>query len=306
MQKSGEKSAFIAIVGRPNTGKSSILNAMLGQKVAIVSPKPQTTRTRIMGIHTDGEIQLVFVDTPGLHLPKDRLGESMVKAVGEGLRDAEVCVLVVDANVRRDANGEIIIPAAETELVTRFGQSRQRAILALNKTDTVKNKKDLLSVIAAYSKMYDFDEIIPLSARKGDNIPRLLEQLYKYAVPSPHFFDEDALTDQPQRVLAAEILREKLLYLLDREIPHGLAVSVEKYAEREGILDIEMVIYCEKASHKGIIIGKGGEKLKRVGELSRRDVERFMGTKVFLQTWVKVKENWRDSQTLLNNFGFRK
>lgn len=289
-------SAFIAIVGRPNVGKSSILNRIVGEKVAIVSDKPQTTRTKITGVVTKGECQLVFIDTPGLHKPHNALGENMVKAVKDGMTDVDCCVLTVQADEK--------IAPAERDLIERFKKTGVPAVLAINKIDLVQNKEDLLAIISEYSALYDFAAVVPLSAKDGNNIDVLCDELYKFAKPSPHFFDDDSFTDQPERVLAAEMIREKLLRSLDKEVPHGIAVDIERFAERDGgILDLFASIYCEKQSHKGIIIGKGGAMLKRIGTAARYDLEKFFGCKVNLKLWVKVKENWRDRQGSIHNFG---
>lgn len=293
------KSAFLSIVGKPNVGKSSIMNAMLGQKVAIVSPKPQTTRTRIMGVLTQGETQLVFIDTPGLHKPRTRLGDYMVKTVSESVSGVDACLLVVEPE------GELT--ESELSLIQNFKKNHMPAILAINKIDLLANKEALLSRILQLSSLYEFDAVVPVSALKGSGMDELIAELKKHAVPGPHFFDDDALTDMPEKVLAGEIIREKLLELLDKEIPHGVAVSVETMREREdgsGITDLEAVIYCEKQSHKGIIIGKQGAMLKAVGSKARADMERFFDCKINLQCWVKVKEDWRNRQGLLRSFGY--
>ncbi len=293
------KSAFLSIVGKPNVGKSSIMNAMLGQKVAIVSPKPQTTRTRIMGVLTQGETQLVFIDTPGLHKPRTRLGDYMVKTVSESVSGVDACLLVVEPE------GELT--ESELSLIQNFKKNHMPAILANNKIDLLANKEALLSRILQLSSLYEFDAVVPVSALKGSGMDELIAELKKHAAPGPHFFDDDALTDMPEKVLAGEIIREKLLELLDKEIPHGVAVSVETMREREdgsGITDIEAIIYCEKQSHKGIIIGKQGAMLKAVGSRARADMERFFDCKINLQCWVKVKEDWRNRQGLLRSFGY--
>ena len=289
-------SAFIAIVGRPNVGKSSILNKIVGEKIAIVSDKPQTTRTRITGIVTEGDMQLVFIDTPGLHKPHNALGENMVKAVSDGMTDVDCCLLVVEADEK--------IAPAELELIERFKKRKIPAVLAINKIDLVRDKEQLLKIISDYSALFDFSAVIPCSAKDGNNIGIIKDELQKFAKPSPHFFDDDDFTDQPERVLAAEMIREKLLRLLDKEVPHGLAVDIEQFKERDdGIVDISASIYCERESHKGIVIGKGGQMLKRVGTLARRDMEAFFECKINLKLWVKVKENWRDRQGSIHNFG---
>lgn len=271
------KSAFIAIVGRPNVGKSSLLNAMLGEKIAIVSNKPQTTRTRITGVRTQGETQLVFIDTPGLHKPRTRLSQYMVKQVTDSVADVDAALLVVEP--------ESEIHKAEQELLASFRAQRIPAILAINKIDTVDAKEKLMAQIMMFSKAFDFNAVVPISALKGDGIDALLGELEKFAQPSPFFFDPDTLTDQPERVIVAEIVREKLLRSLYEEVPHGIAVVVERMKEREGqdLMDIEVQIYCERESHKGMIIGKGGEMLKRIGTQSRQDMERFLNCKVNLK-----------------------
>jgi len=291
------KTAFIAIVGCPNVGKSSILNALLGQKVAIVSDKPQTTRTRIMGVLTQDETQLVFTDTPGFHRPRNKLGEKMMQAVSDGISGVDACLFVVEAQGK--------LREAEKELIEKFHQQRMPVILAINKIDTVPVKTDLMSRILELSKVYDFEAVVPVSATKRDGLDDLLDEMKKLAQPSMHFFPDDTLTEQPERVLASEIIREKMLRLLEREIPHGVAVSIEKMRERtdRDIIDIEAVIYCEKESHKGIIIGKKGAMLKQISTYARQDMERFFDCKINLQCWVKVKEGWRNREGLIHNFG---
>lgn len=290
------KTAMITICGRPNVGKSTLTNALVGEKIAIVSNKPQTTRNRISAVLNRGETQFVLMDTPGFHKPRTRLGDYMVKVVRESVADVDAVVLVVEP-----------IPSLgpqEEALVERICQSGAPAVLVINKIDTVE-KDALLAVIAAYSQAYDFDAIIPVSAKTGDGLTELLDELEKYAEPGPQLFPDDMISDMPEKQICAELVREKLLLCLDKEIPHGTAVAVTKFSEREnGIIDMDVTIYCEKDSHKGIIIGKKGTMLKKIGEMARTDIEAFMGTKVFLQTWVKVKENWRDSNALLRNFGF--
>ncbi|OJU09536.1 MAG: GTPase Era [Clostridiales bacterium 43-6] len=290
------KTAFIAIVGRPNVGKSSLLNTILGQKIAAVSDKPQTTRTKITGVLTKDETQLVFIDTPGLHKPRTALGKSMVKAVGDGMAEVDVCVLVVEAQQK--------VSPAEKELMDRFQNRKLKAILAINKIDLVKDKKEILSVILEYNSLFDFHAVVPVSATENDGLDELLDEIIFFAEESPHFFDEDTLTDQPERVLASEMIREKLLQKLEREIPHGIAVGIDKFRERDdSLLDIEATIYCEKESHKGIVIGKNGGMLKTVGSLARAELEGFFQCKINLQLWVKVKEDWRNRQGLIHNFG---
>ena len=290
------KTAMITIAGRPNVGKSTLTNYLVGEKIAIVSNKPQTTRNRICGIVTRGDTQFVFVDTPGYHRARTKLGDYMVNAVRESIADVDATILVVEP-----------IPAIgpqEEGLLEKIRNTRCPAILAINKIDTVEKDK-LLEVIAVYSEAANFDAIIPISAKTGDGVEELLEQCNEYAIESPFLFDEDLTTDQPERQVMAEIIREKLLWNLEREIPHGTAVEITRFSERDnGIIDIDATIYCEKASHKGIIIGKRGDMLKKISTQARTDCEKFMGTKVYLTTWVKVKENWRDSDFLVRNFGY--
>ena len=290
------KTAMITIAGRPNVGKSTLTNYLVGEKIAIVSNKPQTTRNRICGIVTRGDHQFVFVDTPGYHRARTKLGDYMVNTVRESIADVDATILVVEP-----------IPAIgpqEEGLLEKIKGSRCPAILAINKIDTVEKDK-LLEVIAVYSQAAKFDAIIPISAKTGDGVEELLKQCEKYSIESPFLFDEDLTTDQPERQVMAEIIREKLLWNLEREIPHGTAVEITRFSERDnGIIDIDATIYCEKASHKGIIIGKRGDMLKKISTQARSDCEKFMGTKVYLTTWVKVKENWRDSDFLVRNFGY--
>lgn len=294
------KTAFIAIVGKPNVGKSSILNRLLGQKVAIVSSKPQTTRTRIMGVLTENETQLVFIDTPGMHKPRTELGKYMVRSVSESVSGVDACLLVTEAGRE--------ITETEENLMSKFKSMGIPAVLAINKTDTIKDKTELISQITKYNSMFDFDAIVPVSAQNGNNIDELKDELKTLAQPGGHFFEEDTLTDQPERVLAAEMIREKLLRLLDKEIPHGTAVVVEKMKQRSDttLIDIDATIFCERESHKGIIIGKKGAMLKKVGSFARQDMERFFDCKVNLNIWVKVKEDWRNKNGLLKSFGYDK
>lgn len=291
------KTAFIAIVGCPNVGKSSILNRLLGQKIAIVSDKPQTTRTKIMGVLTEDDTQLVFTDTPGFHRPRTKLGEKMVQAVSDSVSGVDACLFVVEPE------GEL--RPAELELVEKFKKLKMPVILAINKVDTLPDKEVLMERILELSKTYDFEAVVPVSALRGINMDELLSEMKKLAEESVFFFPEDTLTDQPERVIAAEIIREKLLRNLDREIPHGVAVSIEKMREREDsdIMDIEAVIYCEKDSHKGIIIGKNGAMLKRISTRAREDMEKFFQCHINLRCWVKVKEGWRNREGLIHNFG---
>ena len=296
--ETSQKSAFIAIVGRPNVGKSSLLNRMLGTKVAIVSSKPQTTRTKITGILTENEIQLVFVDTPGMHKPKNSLGKYMVRSISESVGGVDCCMLVVEAD--KEAGN------TELKLIEKFKEMDMPVILAINKIDTVKEKEQLMKQILSYSKLYDFQAVVPVSAADGNGIEELKAELKQQAVEGGHFFEDDALTDQPERVLASEMIREKILRLCDKEIPHGIAVVIEKMKMREGkdILDVDATIYCERETHKRILIGKGGSMLKKISSFARQDMENFFDCKVYLQTWIKVKEDWRNSVQLMRNFGF--
>ena len=296
------KTAFVAIVGCPNVGKSSLLNRMLGQKVAIVSAKPQTTRTRIMGVLTQDETQLVFTDTPGYHRPKNKLGEKMVKAVIDGIDGVDAALLVVEP----EKDGEEALRPAEDELLKKIKREGIPCVLVINKIDTVAEKENLAVRIAELMQLHDFEAIVPTSAVKGEGVDEVIAELGKLAQESPHFFPDDALTDQPERVIAAEIIREKMLRLLDREVPHGIAVSIEQMHEREdgsGIVDIDATIYCEKESHKGIVIGKKGAMLKKISTYAREDMEKFFDCHINLQCWVKVREGWRDREGLIHNFG---
>lgn len=290
------KTAMITICGRPNVGKSTLTNALVGEKIAIVSSKPQTTRNRISAVLNRGDTQLILMDTPGFHKPRTRLGDYMVKVVRESVADVDAVLLVVEPIAN--------IGAQEQELIGRIKESGAPSVLVINKIDTVE-KAELLSVMARYSAAHPFDAIVPISAKRGEGLDELLGELQKFAAPGPQLFPDDMISDMPEKQICAELVREKLLLCLDKEIPHGTAVEVTKFSEREnGIIDMDVTIYCEKDSHKGIIIGKKGAMLKKIGELARADIEAFMGTKVFLQTWVKVKENWRDSNAQLRNFGF--
>ena len=291
------KTAMITIAGRPNVGKSTLTNYLVGEKIAIVSNKPQTTRNRICGIVTRGNLQFVFMDTPGYHKARTKLGDYMVNTVRESISDVDATILVVEPIAS--------IGVQEEALIERIRASRCPAILAINKIDTVEKDK-LLEVIAVYSAAGVFDAIIPISAKTGDGVEELLKECEKYAQEGPFLFPDDVTTDQPERQVMAEIIREKLLWCLDKEIPHGTAVEITTFSERDnGIIDLDATIYCEKASHKGIIIGKHGDMLKKISSLARADCEKFMGTKVYLTTWVKVKENWRDSDFLIRNFGYQ-
>ncbi len=291
-----KKTAMITIAGRPNVGKSTLTNALVGEKIAIVSPKPQTTRNRICGVMNKGDTQFIFLDTPGLHKARTRLGDYMVKVVRESVADVDgVCLLVEPV-----AN----IGAPEQALIDRIREEKLPAVLVINKIDTVE-KDALLSVMAVYSAAYDFDAIIPISAQEQDGLDVLLEQLSKYAAEGPQLFPDGMTTDQPERQIVAEIVREKLLRNLDKEVPHGTAIEVTKFSERDsGVIDLHVTVYCEKASHKGIIIGKNGAMMKKISAHAREDIERFMGAKVYLETWVKVKENWRDNLNYVRSFGY--
>ena len=292
-----DKSAFIAIVGRPNVGKSSILNRLLGTKIAIVSSKPKTTRNRITGVLTEGEYQLVFFDTPGMHKPKNSLGKYMVRSVNESVGGVDCCMLVVEADKSP--------VQTELDFIDKFKALGMPAILVINKIDMIKDKEILMKQILEYSKLYDFEAIVPVSASDGNGMNELLEELKKQASEGGHFFEDDTLTDQPERVIASEIIREKILRLCNAEIPHGTAVVIEKMKTREnGILDVDATIFCEKESHKRILIGKNGAMLKKISTFARQDMERFFDCKVFLQVWIKVKEDWRNRAQLLQNFGF--
>lgn len=291
------KNIMVTIAGRPNVGKSTLANTLTGEKIAIVTNKPQTTRNRIFAIVNRNDTQFVFIDTPGFHKARTKLGDYMVKIVNESVTDVDAIALVVEP-----------IPSVGTQeaiLIDKIKQSGIRAVLVINKIDSVK-KEELLSVIAAYTDAHEFNAVVPISAKTGENVELLLDELGKFAQEGPQLFPDDMITDQPEKQIMAEIVREKLLLCLDREVPHGTAVVVTKFSEREDteIIDVDVTIYCEKSSHKGMIIGKNGAMLKKIGSLAREDMEKFMGTKVFLQTWVKVKENWRDRDSLLKNFGY--
>ena len=293
------KTAMITICGRPNVGKSSLTNALVGEKIAIVSDKPQTTRNRIYGVVNRGDTQYVLLDTPGLHKPRSRLGDYMVKVVRESLEQVEAALLLVEPIAH--------VGEPEKILLQRIREEHLPCVLCINKIDTVERKDDLLAVIAAYSQAFDgFDAIIPISARTGDGLDDLMAQLQTYAAEGPQLFPDGMTTDQPDAQVCAEIVREKMLLCLEKEIPHGTAVEVTRFTEREdsGIIDLDVTIYCEKASHKGIIIGKHGDMLKRISSLARRDIEKFMGAKVYMETWVKVKENWRDNVNFIRARGY--
>ena len=291
------ETAVVTVCGRPNVGKSTLTNALVGEKIAIVSNKPQTTRNRIMGIVTKGDTQFILLDTPGFIKPRNRLGDYMVNVVKESVTDVD-CVLFLIEPVPEIGPGE-------TALLDRIRESGVPAVLVINKIDTVE-KESLLPVIAAWTKVFDFDSVVPVSAKNGDGLDILLTEMQKYASEGPHLFPDDSITDQPERQICAELIREKILRSVEKEVPHGTAVEISRFSERDnGILDIEATIYCEKPSHKGILIGKNGSMLRQIGAEAREEIEAFLGAKVFLQTWVKVKENWRDSEIQLRNFGYR-
>ena len=291
------ETAVVTVCGRPNVGKSTLTNALVGEKIAIVSNKPQTTRNRIMGIVTKGDTQFILLDTPGFIKPRNRLGDYMVNVVKESVTDVD-CVLFLIEPVPEIGPGEAV-------LMDRIRESGVPAVLVINKIDTVE-KESLLPVIAAWTKVFDFDSVVPVSAKNGDGLDILLAEMQKYASEGPHLFPDDSITDQPERQICAELIREKILRSVEKEVPHGTAVEISRFSERDNdILDIEATIYCEKPSHKGILIGKNGSMLRQIGAEAREEIEAFLGAKVFLQTWVKVKENWRDSEIQLRNFGYR-
>lgn len=294
----GNKSAFIAIIGVPNVGKSSLLNALLGQKISIVSTKPQTTRNRIMGILTQAETQLVFIDTPGVHTPKTQLGHYMEKSIKNSILSVDSCLFVVEAGKN--------LKASELKLIKKLKNLKFPVILAINKIDVLQDKSVLMKQISQISELINLAAVVPISAKTHDGLDVLLSELKKVATCEGHFFQDDALTDQPERVIVSEIIREKILQLVDKEIPHGVAVCVEKMRDRGdgSLMDIDATIYCEKTTHKGILIGKHGTMLKKIGSLARSDIENFFDTKVNLQVWVKIKEDWRNRAGLLRNFGF--
>ena len=293
------RSGMVTIAGRPNVGKSTLTNALVGEKIAIVSNKPQTTRNRICAVVNKGDTQIVFMDTPGFHKARNKLGDYMDNVVKESIVDVDAIVLIVEPIAS--------VGTQESVLIESIKATHAPSILVINKIDTLENKEALFPVIAAYSQVHDFDAIVPISAKTGEGLDALWNEVSKHAQPGPQLFPDDMVTDQPERQIMAEIILEKLLWCLDREVPHGTAVEIEKFSERtdSGIIDLEAVIYCEKASHKGIIIGKQGAMLKKISTMARNDCEKFMGTKVYLRCWVKVKENWRDSDFLIKNFGYK-
>ena len=292
-----KKSGFVTLIGRPNVGKSTLMNHLIGQKIAITSDKPQTTRNRIQTVYTDERGQIIFLDTPGIHKAKNKLGEYMVNVAEHTLKEVDLILWLVEPST--------FIGAGERHIAEQLQGIKTPIILVINKTDTVKNQEDILTFINAYKDICNFAEIVPVSALRDKNTDRLLEQLFKYLPYGPQFYDEDTVTDQPMRQIAAELIREKALRMLDEEIPHGIAVTIEKMSERpNGIMDVEATIICERDSHKGIIIGKGGAMLKRIGSAARRELEDMLETKVNLQIWVKVRREWRDSELLMKNYGY--
>ncbi len=297
--KENFKSGFVAIIGRPNVGKSTLMNHLIGQKIAITSKKPQTTRNKIQTVYTCEDGQIIFLDTPGIHKAKNKLGEYMVNVAEQTLKDVDVILWLVEPTT--------YIGAGEKHIAEQLQKTSLPVILVINKVDTVK-KEDILQVIDNYRKLYDFAEIIPASAMRGQNTKDIVNSLFKYMPYGPMFYDEDTVTDQPQRQIVAEIIREKALHALDEEIPHGIAVTIEKMRERKGqhIVDIEATIICERDSHKGIIIGKQGSMLKKIGSNARFEIEKMLEERVNLKIWVKVKKDWRDSDTLMKNFGYNK
>ncbi len=290
-----KKTGFIAIVGRPNVGKSTLLNTMLGEKVAIVSSKPQTTRNRIIGIHTVGEDQFIFLDTPGIFRPKNTLGTFMVKTANSSMQDADAIILVTDTGKN--------ITEVEKNVINYAKRTETPCVLALNKIDLYR-REEIAATIAEYAALHDFSAVVPICAKNGKGVDALLDECKPFLQESEFFFPEDMVTDQSERQVAAEVIREKLLRTLNKEIPHGVAVAIESFKDEGSLVSIRAEIFCEKASHKGIIVGKGGEELKRVGSYARADLEAIFGTKVYLDLWVKVKENWRDSQRGITDFGF--
>lgn len=297
--KENFKSGFVAIIGRPNVGKSTLMNHLIGQKIAITSKKPQTTRNKIQTVYTCEDGQIIFLDTPGIHKAKNKLGEYMVNVAEQTLKDVDVILWLVEPTT--------YIGAGEKHIAEQLQKTSLPVILVINKVDTVK-KEDILQVIDNYRKLYDFAEIIPASALRGQNTKDIVNSLFKYMPYGPMFYDEDTVTDQPQRQIVAEIIREKALHALDEEIPHGIAVTIENMRERKGqhIVDIEATIICERDSHKGIIIGKQGSMLKKIGSNARFEIEKMLEERVNLKIWVKVKKDWRDSDTLMKNFGYNK
>ena len=289
------KSGFVAIIGRPNVGKSTLMNHLIGQKIAITSKKPQTTRNRIQTVYTCDEGQIVFLDTPGIHKAKNKLGEYMVQVAERTLKEVDAIMWLVEPST--------FIGAGEQHIVQQLGKVTTPVVLVINKADTVK-KEDILPCIAKYNEVYQFADIVPVSARTGENTDELLKVIMKYLPYGPQFYDEDTITDQPERQIVAELIREKALHCLNEEIPHGIAVLIEKMKARKKVMDIEATIICERDSHKGIIIGKQGSMLKKIGTAARIEIENLMDAKVNLQLWVKVRREWRDSELYMKNYGY--
>lgn len=300
-------SVFVSVLGRPNVGKSSFVNAALGKKVSIVSDKPQTTRSKIMGVKTLDQLQLIFIDTPGFHKPRNTLGENMIKAINDGMNDVDAAILVVEAKQKfKLEDGEI--PPAEVEIINELKRRKLKTVLGINKIDLLNDKHEILDIISKYAPLYNFEAVVPFSAKNGDGVDILVEEVAKFKKESIHYFPDGEFTDQPDSVMICEIIREKLLRLLSQEIPHGIAVCLERFFERdtkngEPILCVDACIYCEKETHKGIIIGKQGSMLKNVGIDARKDIEKFFGIKTDLKLWVKVKEDWRNRQNVIHSFG---
>ncbi len=295
MKKNNFKSGFAAIIGMPNVGKSTLLNIIAGQKIAIISDKPQTTRNKVLAIHSTDEEQIIFTDTPGIHKPHNKLGEYMVNVANESMSDTDVLIFVVDASRK--------IQNIEREIAKNISKTGLPCILVLNKVDLMK-KEDLLPVIADYSSMHEFASIVPISAKNNDGVELLMQDIREYLEEGPEFYDSEMVTDQPEKQIAAEIIREKMLWLLDKEVPHGIAIEISKMQEKPKITNIYATIFCEKATHKGIIIGKNGEMLKKIGTMARGDIEKMLQKKVYLELWVKVKSDWRNSDFLIKNFGY--
>lgn len=295
MKKNNFKSGFAAIIGMPNVGKSTLLNTIVGQKIAIISDKPQTTRNKILAIYSTDEEQIIFTDTPGIHKPHNKLGEYMVNVANDSMGDTDVLIFVVDASRK--------IQDMEREIARNISKTGLPCILVLNKVDVMK-KEDLLPIIADYSSIHEFDSIVPISAKNNDGVDILIHDIEEYLTDGPEFYDSEMVTDQPEKQIAAEIVREKLLWLLDKEVPHGIAIEITKMQEKPKITNIFATIYCEKASHKGIIIGKNGDMLKKIGTMARSDIEKMLDKKVYLELWVKVKSDWRNSDFLIKNFGY--
>ncbi len=291
-----KKNLFAALIGRPNVGKSTLLNTLLGEHVSIVSPKPQTTRTRITGILTKEDTQFVFLDTPGIHKPKDKLGSYMMKVADGAAADVDLVLLLVEAGDR--------VGAVEKELLRRFDGAHVPTVLIINKTD-ISNAREIGDTIARFAEYHTFDAVIPISAKNGENVNIILDEIEKFAMEGPWFFPDDIITDQPERVIVAEIIREKLLNALGNEIPHGTAVVIESFKEKKDLISVRAEIFCERNSHKPIIIGKNGDMLKKIGSWAREDLEKFFGVKIYLDLWVKVKENWRESTVAVANLGFK-